>query len=220
MVAGGKARWDITAASLQRLGVAFCFTIRNALYNLHRCKCHNLVIDRKLWATKLFTGNFREKHPFLLSCMHPMVPLLCPFRLNGDEVELACEFALTLADTIRFVWPTSDNMLAYWHMCDVELSRELRHVHTTHGVGVGAFVCQGVEAMSHQIKVVAQQSCWDPDTFLGFLRFASEHDVLGIRASRGGTGEDLYMAIEQSEAWGPRFAPPMRKRKYSSAQKG
>ena len=154
-----------------------------------------------------------------------LVPLLCAFRLSGDEVELACEFASTLADTIRFVWPTPDNMFPYWHMCDVELSRELRHVHMTHGVGVGAFVCQAVEAMGHQVKVVAQQSGWDPDTFLGKVfaslekRFAIEHDVLGIRASGEGTGEDLYMAIEQSEAWGPRFAPPMRKRKYCASQK-
>ena len=115
-------------------------------------------------------------------------------------------------------------MFPYWHMCDVELSRELR-VHMTHGVGVGAFVCQAVEAMGHQVKVVAQQSGWDPDTFLGKvfasleMRFASEHDVLGIRAAGEGIGEDLYMAIEQSEAWGPRFAPPMRKGKYSSSQK-
>ena len=66
----------------------------------------------------------------------------------------------------------------------------------THGVGVGAFVCQAVEAMGHQVKVVAQQSGWDPDTFLGNvfasleMRFASEHDVLGVRASGEVTGED------------------------------
>ena len=95
----------------------------------------------------------------------------------------------------------------------------------THGVGVGAFVCQAVEAIGHQVKVIAQQSGWDPDIFLGKvfasleMRFASEHDVLGIRASGEGTREDLYMAIEQSVAWGPRFAPPMRKRKYSAPQK-
>ena len=145
-----------------------------------------------------------------------LVPLLRAFRLSGDEVELASEFASTLADTMRFVWPTPDNMFSYWHMCDVELSRELRHVHMTHGVGVGAFVCQAVKAMGHQVKVVAQQSGWDPDTFLGKvfasleMRFASEHDVLGIRAGCEGTGEDFYIAIEQSEVWGRRFAPPMR----------
>ena len=116
-------------------------------------------------------------------------------------------------------------IIPYWHMRDVELSREPRHVHLTHGVGVGAFVCQAVEAMGPQVKVVAQQSGWDPDAFLGKvfasleMRFASEHDVLGIRASGEGTREYLYMAIEQIEAWGPRFAPPMRKRKYSASQK-
>ena len=154
-----------------------------------------------------------------------LVPLLCAFRLSGDEVELPCEVPSTLADTIRFDWPTPDNIFPYWHMCDVELSRELRHVHMTHVVGVGACVCQAVEAMGDQVKVVAQQSGWDLHTFLGKvfasleIRFASDHDVLGIRASGEGTGEDLYMAIKQSEAWGPRFAPPMRKRKYSASQK-
>ena len=123
------------------------------------------------------------------------------------------------------VWPTPDNMSPYWHMCDVELSCELRHVHLTHGVGVGAFLCPAVEAMGHQVKVVAEQSGWDPDTFLGKviasleMRYAREHDVLGIRACREGTGEDLYMAIEEPEAWGRRFAPAMRKRKYSPSQK-
>ena len=69
--------------------------------------------------------------------------------------------------------------------------------------------------MGHQVKVVAQQSGWDPDTFLGKvfasleMRFASEHDVLGIRACGEGIGEDLYMAIEQPEAWGRRFARAM-----------
>ena len=153
-----------------------------------------------------------------------LVPLLCAFRLSCDEVEVACEFTSTLADTIHFIWPTPDNMFPYWHMCDVELSRELRHVHMSHGVGVDAFVCQAVEAMGHQVKVVAQQSGWDAETFLGKviasleMRFASEHDVLGIRRAGEGTGEDLYMAIEKSEACSPRFAPPMRQRKYSTSQ--
>ena len=110
-------------------------------------------------------------------------------------------------------------MFPCW-LCDVELSHELQHVHSTHGVGVGvgAFVCQTVEAMGHQVKVVAQQSGWDLDTFLGKvfasleMRFASEHDVLGIRTSGEGTKEDLYMAIAEPEAWGRRFALAMRKR--------
>ena len=90
----------------------------------------------------------------------------------------------------------------------------------THGVGVGAFVWQADKAMGPQVEVVAQQSGLDPDTFLGKvfasleMRFTS-----GMRPSGEGTREDLYMAIEQSEAWGPRFAPPMRKRKYSASQR-
>ena len=108
----------------------------------------------------------------ILAAICNVVPLLCAYRLSGDQVELACEFASTLADTIRFVWPTPDNMFPYWHMCDVELSRELRHVHMSHGVGVGAFVCPAAEAMGHQVKVVAQQSGPNPYTFLQKL-FAS-----------------------------------------------
>ena len=62
---------------------------------------------------------------------------ICAFRLSGDEVELACEFASTLAATIRFVWPTLIICyLPYWHMCDVELSHELRHVHIPLSTGV------------------------------------------------------------------------------------
>ena len=119
-----------------------------------------------------------------------VVPLLCAFRLTGHEVELACEFASILANTIRLFWPTPENMFPYWHMCDGELSQKLRHVHMTHGVGGGAFVCQAVNAMGHQVKVVAQQNGWDPDTHLGKvfatleMRFAREH--LGIRASGEG----------------------------------
>ena len=72
--------------------------------------------------------------------------------------------------------------------------------------------------------MVAQQSGWDPDTFLGKvfaslqMRFAGEHDVLGIRTFGEGTSEDLlHMAIEEPEAWG-RSTPAMRKRKYSSCE--
>ena len=60
------------------------------------------------------------------------------------------------------------------------------------------------------IKVVAQQSSWDPNTFLGKvfasleMRFASEHGILGIRSSSEGIGEPLYMAVEEPEAWGRR----------------
>ena len=46
-------------------------------------------------------------------------------------------------------------MFPYFHMCDIELQRELPHVHNTYGVGVGAFVCEGVEALGHDIKVAA-----------------------------------------------------------------
>ena len=116
-------------------------------------------------------------------------------------MELALKSASALADTIHLVWPSPDNMFPYWHMCDVQLSRELRHVHMTHGVGVGAFLCLAVEATGHQVKVVAQQSGWEPDTFLGKLfaslemSFASVHDVLGIRASGEGTGEEKVFRI-------------------------
>ena len=80
--------------------------------------------------------------------------------------------------------------------------------------------------MGHQVKVVAQQSGWDPNTFLGKVfaslevRFVGEHDVLGIRSSREGTGEDLYVAGEELEVSGRQVARAMRKRKYSSSQKG
>ena len=155
-------------------------------------------------------GNVNRVVPALgprFAAFYTLVPLFCVFRLSGDEVELACEFASTLAHTIHLVWPTPDKMFPYWHMCDVELSHELRHVHLTHGVGVGAFMWQAVDAMGHQVKVVAQQSVWDPDTFWGKvfasleMRFSSEHDVLCICAFGEGTGEDLYMAIEEPEAW-------------------
>ena len=79
--------------------------------------------------------------------------------------------------------------------------------------------------MGHQVKVVAQQSGWDPDTFLEKvfasleMKFASEHGVSGICASGEDTGEDLFMAVEEPEACGWRFASAMRKRKYSAMRK-
>ena len=51
-------------------------------------------------------------------------------------------------------------MFPYWHMCDVELSRELRYVHSTHGVGVGAFVCQAIEAWDTKLR-------WSPNKVVG-----------------------------------------------------
>ena len=67
-----------------------------------------------------------------------------------------------------------------------KLDRELRYVHATHHVGVGAFVCQGVEALRHQIKVACPSTGWCPKTLLAKLfgiielRHASHEDVLGI----------------------------------------
>ena len=133
--------------------------------------------------------------------------------MNQSKCDLFCKGL-----TLRFATPF---VICYWQMCDVELSCELRHLHSTHGVGVG----QAIEAMGHQITVVAQQSGWDPNTCLGKMfaslemSFASEHDILGIHASGERIGEDLYMAVEEREAWGRRIAPAIRKRKFSSSRK-
>ena len=66
--------------------------------------------------------------------------------------------------------------------------------------------------MGHQGKVVAQQSGWDPHTFLGkvfaslAMRFASEHDVLGGCLSRvrpatcPATGRD-HLYREMATLW-------------------
>ena len=71
-VGGGKARWDITASFLQRFDVAFCFTTRNALCNLHRCQCYILAIDRKLWATIHLQA----------SLVRPLLELVCFFNVR------------------------------------------------------------------------------------------------------------------------------------------
>ena len=85
----------------------------------------------------------------------------------------------------------------------IQLSRELRRVHSTHGVGVGAFVCQAIEAMEQWDTKLR----WLPNrvgkVFASLeLRCASEHDILGIRSSGEEIGEDLHMAVEEPKAWG------------------
>lgn len=139
-----------------------------------------------------------------------LAPLLTCFEISEQQVDEACTLARKMAHALRYDcgWPDSDNMFPYWHMADVELPREIRYVFKHHGVGVGAFVCQAIEALGHQIKVASTQSGWCPTTFLRKvfetmeIRYASHKDILGIhKVDEDGDedNEDLYCAVLSSE---------------------
>ena len=117
--------------------------------------------------------------------------------------ELCDEAFGTLATSFREIWCSPNDLFPYFHMCESELERELRYVHTTHHGGVGAFVCQGVEALGHQIKVACPSTGWCPKTFLAKLfgiielRHASHEDVLGILLDKPSDVEDTSgLALE------------------------
>ena len=61
---------------------------------------------------------------------------------------------------------------------------EVRHLHANFTIGTGATSCQPVEALGHQINVVATHSGWDKETFLGKvfgmldMRFGAEHHIM------------------------------------------
>ena len=44
---------------------------------------------------------------------------------------------------------SSEDFFPHFHVHELELERELQYVHATDHVGVGAFVCQGLEARGH-----------------------------------------------------------------------
>ena len=100
------------------------------------------------------TSDFRE----IIEAYCASIPLLRSFTLDDTQVEEAVQCANTLAGKFWAHWPLQDNLFPYFHTCDIELQRELPYVHKTYGVRVGAFVCQGVEALGHHIKVAAQNT--------------------------------------------------------------
>lgn len=124
--------------------------------------------------------------------------LLCQFKLKDSEVKEAIDAAAQLACSFRQLWIAPDNLFPYFHSCDCELERELLHVHNTHGVGVGAFSCQSVEALGHHLKLATKHSGWCPDTFLKKLFEAVEIDFI--------SHEGLFEAWREHEDF---FDPPV-----------
>ena len=139
------------------------------------------------------------------------------------QVNEGAELARTLAHTLRSIWDAPDDMFPYRHFCDVELARELNHVFSKYGVGVGAFGGQAIEALGHQLKVATPHTGWNPGTFLNKLfslielRFATEHDVLGIRATTDSC-DAIYVGNCVVEEEGPpcQYRPHPRKRKVEA----
>ena len=130
-----------------------------------------------------------------------LVPLVRAFKLTDAEVDQAVLCAGRLAYHFRQLWPTPNNLFPYFHMADCELERELRHVHGTLGVGVGAFVCQGVEALGHHLKLCAQHTGWCPETFLRKMFEQLELRVL--------TSNDLLQVWrEYDDFWDPPIGQP------------
>ena len=75
-------------------------------------------------------------------------------QLFDDNVDEAINWAKKLATAFPEIWCSPNDLFPCFHMCELEWERELQYVHTTHHVGVGAFVCQGVEALGHQINTL------------------------------------------------------------------
>ena len=105
----------------------------------------------------------------IVECYCRLVPRLRQFKLSDDNLDEAINLAKKPATSFREIWCSPNDLLPYFHMCESEFERELRYIHTTHHVGIGAFVCQGVDAMGHQIKVACPSTGWCPKTFLAKL---------------------------------------------------
>jgi hypothetical protein len=86
-----------------------------------------------------------------------IIPLLRRFELLPAEKTELVSKSRKMARVLRDIWPTPDAMFFYWHMADVELRRELnwasevgREINMPN-LSVGAFGCQGLEAMGHYL---------------------------------------------------------------------
>lgn len=142
-----------------------------------------LLIDPNVLPSLALHPSLPPEHKLIIDSFCGLVPLVRQFRLQDAEQTQAIEHARTLAASFWSVWPNSSNLFPYFHMCDVELERELLHVHQVHKAGVGAFVCQSVESLGHFLKVAAPHTGWVADTFvrklfeLVELRWATNHEL-------------------------------------------
>ena len=113
--------------------------------------------------------DFCIKERTIVECYCALVPLLRQSMLSDDNAHEAINLAKKLATSFREIWCSPNDLFPYFHMCDSESEHELRYVHATHHVGVGAFMCQGVEPLGHQVKVDCPSTGWCPRTFLAKL---------------------------------------------------
>ena len=115
-----------------------------------------------------------------------------------------CHCAVGMAHSLFLVWPTPEDMFAYWHIADAEVTRAAADAFTrfkfADGMGLGPGVmgnCQAVDALGHHILVAAQLSGWNPPTFV--------HDVflnLSMRFAAKNCMLPLLLKVEDHNALG------------------
>ena len=104
-----------------------------------------------------------------------------------------CHCAVGMAHCLFLVCPTPEDMFAYWHISDAEVSREaadaFNRFRFADGMGLGPSAmgnCQAVESLGHHILLAAQLSGWNPPTFVHevfvnlIMRFAARNRMLPL----------------------------------------
>ena len=134
-----------------------------------------------------------EELPHLIEYFCILVPLLKAWKVTEVQMREICHCAVGMPHCLFLVWPTLEDMFAYWHISDAEVSREAADAFNRFrfadgmGLGPGAMGnCQAVEALGHHILLAAQLSGWNPATFVHQIfanlstRFAAKNRMLPL----------------------------------------
>ena len=65
-----------------------------------------------------------EEVPLLIEYFCIPVPLLKAWKVTEVQMREICHCTVVMAHCLFLVWPTPEDMFAYWHISDAEVSRE------------------------------------------------------------------------------------------------
>ena len=89
-----------------------------------------------------------------------LVPLLKPWKVTEVQIREICHCDVGMAHCLFWVWPTPEDMFAYWHIFDADISRE-----AAHAFNISRFA-DGMGLWPGAMVTVIQMKLWATTLFL------------------------------------------------------
>ena len=132
-----------------------------------------------------------QEVPLLIEYFCILVPLLKAWKATQTQLQEICRCAVGMAHWLFLMWPTPQDIFAYWHTSDVEVPGEAMYAFNTFrfandmGLGPGTMGnYQSVEALGHHILVAAELSGLNappPPCFLFMMSFSTSACVFATK---------------------------------------